>query len=302
MRTRAGYLVLVLLTAACTVSVDETGATTTSTTPATTQAPPAVNLTGDANDPTCLQGDRPFSSSGVISAFGGSSGDAAQVSGIRTGLEADCERVVVDLLTAAGAPAGSVGLVGVDYDAAVGVVRITLPPAITRTAVADLRLDGELADRAFVVRTLAGNLALDIHIAAGAAVALRAFEVTSPSRIVVDLRPDDEADSTIGAAFGTDVVVTGPAAGSGGVPLVISGYIRSAAPVIEARLHDNREADPVAIEPVDVAQSDDAWSEFEVTFYDPPRGSVDLHIGGDESGLWLGIDNGPRQLLGGEDA
>jgi hypothetical protein len=304
MRTPAVLPALVLLVSACTLSVDGADPPTTTTTrvPTTSPATETIDPAQDASDPPCLQGDRPFSSSGVISAFGGATGDAAQVSGIRTGLHAACERIIVDLLTVDGAPAGSVGLVGVDYEETVGVVRINLPPAVRKTAVADLRLDGELADRAFVVQTAADNLALDIHVVAGRSVALRAFEEASPSRIVVDLRPDSDSAATIGAAVAPDVVVTNPPAGSGGVPLVIDGYSRSDTPVVEARLHESRDADPVAVESTIIDPSPQAWTEFEVTFYDPPRGNVELHVGSAGDGLWLSVDNGPLQLLGGEDA
>jgi hypothetical protein len=182
------------------------------------------------------------------------------------------------------------------------VVRINLPPAVQRTAIADLRLDGELADRAYVVQAENGNLALDIHVVAGGAVALRAFEVTSPSRIVVDLRPDAESAVTVGAAFASDIVVTHPQAGSGGVPLVVSGYARSDRSDIETRLHATRETDPIAVARAAVTPSAQAWSEFEVTFFDPPRGSVELHVGDDRDGIWLSIDNGPPPELGGENA
>ena len=304
MRIPVALSILLLLFSACTVSLDDSEPVATSSpAPApNTSAPQTLVPDPDEEGPPCLQGDQPFSTSGVISAFGGSTGDAAQVSGIRTGFHSGCERIVVDLLTAGGAPAGSVGLVGVDYDEMVGVVRINLPPAIQRTAIADLRLDGELADRAFVVQTEEGNLALDIHVVAGAAVALRDFEIASPSRIVVDLRPDPESPAAVGAAFSPGVVVTHPQVGSGGVPLVVSGYARSDSPDIETRLHDSRETDPVAVARAAVAPSAQAWSEFELTFFDPPRGSVELHVGDDQDGIWLSIDNGPLQVLGGEDA
>ena len=122
-----------------------------------------TTVAGAQPDSPCLVGDRPFSSSGVISAFGGATGDAAQISGIRAGSHPGCERVVIDLLTADGAPAGSLGLVGVEYQEEVGIVRINLPNVVTRTAVADTRFDGALANRAYVVYTREGHLAVDIH-------------------------------------------------------------------------------------------------------------------------------------------
>lgn len=304
MRSLATSIALLVLTSACTVSVGESDGTTTTleapTTSTSTETPAEIDPVPDELASPCRQGDHPFSTSGVISAFGGAGGDAAQVSGIRTGLYPGCERVVIDLLTADGAPAGSVGLVGVEYDDAAGVVRINLPPTIRRTAVADLRLDGELVNRAFVVQTRAGPLALDIHAVAGTAVALRAFEVTEPSRIVVDFQRDPVAPIAVGAATGPDIVVTTPIAGSGGVPLVVTGYGREQ--LVEARLHEDRAGEPLAIVTADTARSTEAWREFSLTFEDPPRGTAELYVGTDQTGLWLSIDNGPTRVLGDDDA
>lgn len=307
MRSLATSIALLMLTSACTVSVGEPDETTTtldaptaSTTSTTPETPPESDPVPDEPAPPCRQGDHPYSTSGVISAFGGAGGDAAQVSGIRAGLFPGCERVIIDLLTADGAPAGSVGLVGVEYDETAGVVRINLPPAIRRTAVADLRLDGELVNRAFVVQTRSGPLALDIHVVAGSAAALRAFEVTEPSRIVVDFERDPDAPAVVGAATGTDIVITTPAAGSGGVPLVVTGYGQEE--LVEARLHDDRTAEPLAVVTADTASSTEAWREFSLTFDDPPRGTVELYVGTNQTGLWLSIDNGPTRVLGDDDA
>ena len=150
MRRFATSTALLLMLTSC--------ATTSETSGTTTTAPPAPQATATTAttstladtppDSPCLVGDRPFSSSGVISAFGGATGDAAQISSLRSGSHPGCERVVVDLLTADGAPAGSLGLVGVEYDEEVGIVRINLPEMILRTAVADSLFDGELAEHA----------------------------------------------------------------------------------------------------------------------------------------------------------
>ena len=172
----------------------------------TTTTPPST--TGQTSP--CLSGDHPFSSSGIISAFGGAGGDAAQISGLKAEQYPGCERIVLELLTADGAPAGSLGLVGVEYDAELGIVRINLPRSIARTSVADLRFDGELAERAYVVQTAEGNLGLDLHVVAGSSVALRAFEATAPTRIVIDLKVDPEIPAVVGAVSDDHVVVTSP--------------------------------------------------------------------------------------------
>lgn len=299
MRRFTTALALLALLSACAPPAEDTA-------PETTPAPPPIETTSTTAAPTpttgvqpdspCLVGDRPFSSSGVISAFGGATGDAAQISGIRAGDHPGCERVVVDLLTSDGAPAGSLGLVGVEYREDVGLIRINLPAVIARTAVADTRFDGELAERAYVVRTAEGHLAVDIHVAAGAAVALRAFEVDAPSRIVVDLRPDPEAATVRGSIVGDGVVVIEPGAGAVDTPLSVSGYARAFEANVVVRLHASREEAPLAETSTAATEWGEAWGEFEVTLTSIPQQPLELFVGaesarpGDPAGAWISID------------
>jgi hypothetical protein len=295
----ATTLAIVMLVAACAPSEANAPVETATVPPpiettATTAPPPTT--TGAPADSPCLIGDRPFSSSGVISAFGSATGDAAQISEIRAGGHPGCERVVVDMLTADGAPAGSLGLVGVEYNEEVGIVRINLPAAITRTAIADTRFDGELAERAYVVRTADGHLAVDIHVVGGAAVALRAFEVDAPSRIVVDLRPDADATPVRGSTVGDGVVLTQPGPGPVAASLSVSGYARTFEGSVVVRLHGSRDGEPLTEMVTTATDWVEAWGEFEVMFPSIPRQPLELFVGTDSprdgtpEGAWVTID------------
>ncbi|MCP3997344.1 MAG: hypothetical protein GY722_20145, partial [bacterium] len=128
-------LVAALVLTSC-GALDSLASTTTTTEPVVAEPdPPPTTLpeTDSGTVPPCLSGDRPFAADGVISGFGGANGDATQVAGIRWASYPGCERLVVDLLTADGAPAGAIDPVGVDYRALEGVIRINLPPAISRS-------------------------------------------------------------------------------------------------------------------------------------------------------------------------
>lgn len=300
MRRVAYITVLAVLAAACsgttTVATDPTQPPPISTTTAPTPtAPPTTSLPPSS---PCLEGDTPFADGGIISAFGGASGDAAQISGIRAATHPGCERVVVDLLTVDGAPAGSVGLTGVEYNESVGVVRINLPKDIAMTAVTDLLLDGDLIDRAFVVRTVAGNLAIDIHVVAEVGVALRAFEVDAPSRIVVDLRSDTDAPAARGAAIGDGIVVVEPAPGAAASPLRVSGYARTFEANVVARLYENREEEAVAEVTTTATDWSEAWGEYTIVFETPPLLPLELFVGADSPidgspvGVWMPIGLG----------
>jgi hypothetical protein len=300
MRRVAYLIVLAVLVTAC------SGTTTVATDP--TQPPPAPTTTAPtptsapttSEPPTspCLEGATPFANGGIISAFGGASGDAAQISGIRAATYPGCERVVVDLLTVDGAPAGSVGLTGVEYNESVGVVRINLPKDVAMTAVTDLLLDGDLISRAFVVRTVGGNLAIDVHVVAEVGVALRAFEVDAPSRIVVDLRSDTEAQPARGAAIGDGIVVVEPAPGAVSDPLQISGYARTFEANVVARLHEDRDEDAIAEATTTATDWSEAWGEYTIVFETPPLRALELFVGADSPidgspvGVWIPIDLG----------
>lgn len=291
--------IAVLVSSCATSGSDPTEAPTTSATPVDatvpTTAAPATSA-APLSTPPCLAGDRPFAASGIISAFGGPNGDAAQISGIRAASHDGCDRVVVDLLTVDGAPAGSLGPVGVEYNETAGIVRINLPRTVTNTAVADSLFDGVLAERAFVVRTVAGHLAVDIHVVAGSSVALRAFEVGAPARVVVDLRSDTEATPVTGATTDNSVVVITPTPGPASTPLVVSGYARTFEARVEARLHDTPDGDPVAQDATTATDWTEAWGEFTITLPEAPARPLELFVGsesprdGTPLGVWMTVD------------
>ncbi len=275
------FLVVVaaLLVAGCSF-LETTSTSTTSTSVAPeTEAPTTTALPGspvEAVSP-CNTADKPFAGDGIISAFGGANGDATQISGIRWAAHTGCERVVVDLLTADGAPAGAIDPVGVDYDAARGVVRVNLPEAITRSAIVDSLFDGELVRRAYVIASRDGGVAIDIHIGVGSRLELRAFEVDSPSRIVIDVRPDLEATEVLGAATANGLVLLSPLAEVTDTSVVVSGYARPTGGDLVARVYVDDEA--IVEEPIELTSGTNLWREFELTIPDLPARPLDLEVG-----------------------
>ena len=98
MRHLVTVLTLALAATACASPASDDAPVSTETTSPTSAAPPTTSAPpSNPSDPPCLAGNQPFSTSGVISAFGGAAGDARQISGIRTGFHAECERIVVKL-------------------------------------------------------------------------------------------------------------------------------------------------------------------------------------------------------------
>lgn len=286
-----------ILLASCTVGGGSTtteGIPVSSTLPTTTQAPPSSTTTAAGPSSPCLDGDTPFVSGEMISAFGSANGDAAQISGIRADRYPGCERVIIDLLTADGAPAGSLGLAGVEYAGTTGIIRVSLPIEVTQSAITDLLIDGTLAHRAFVVRAEGGNLAVDVHVAPGTGTDHRAFEVDAPSRVVIDLRLDPSAPRPSGALVGSRVVVTesvlNPDAGS----LSVAGYARVTDGELHVAAHADRGSDPLQVVTATTVQPTGAWGEFRFTLVNLPPAKMEVYVGDDSpddgSGIWLTID------------
>jgi len=243
----------------------------------TTSIPQATSTTVAGSIVPCLSGDLPFANEGVIAAIGDATGDAAVLGGVRWEADEGCERVVLDFLGTAGSPASTLGPAGAFAFPESGVIRITLPPEIETSAVADTVLGGTLVERAYVVRDASNALFVDLHVPEGTAVAARAFEVASPIRLVVDLRPGAAEPPIAHPSRGADTVVLGPAAGGALYPLRIAGYARGDQRAVRIRL---LVAGEIA-EERSVATSGfrDVWKAFDVRLPDGPSGPVDLYVG-----------------------
>ena len=279
MRRSLVLIVTILAAAGCGIA-EQVAPTTTATTTTTTVAT-AVPTTADApltDESQCLSGDRPFARDGIISAFGGANGDAAELSRIRWATHPGCERVVIELLTADGAPAGAVDPVGVDYDSQTGIIRVSLPAAITRSAIADTRFDGELISGAFVVQTQEGTLAVDLHVAPGTTLALRAFEVDSPSRIVVDVRSDDEGAAVVGASIGTSIVLLSPVPESTERRAVISGYVRGGSGDVAVAVYRIGDEPALVFETTVTPAAGNLWQEFATVATGLPAGVLEFEV------------------------
>jgi hypothetical protein len=197
---------------------------------------------------------------------------------------------VVDFLTAGGAPAATLGPTSTDFRPEAGIVRITLPAAVSASAIADTTIDGTAIRRAFVVRTRDGNLAVDVHLAAGAVVAVRSTETRSPAQVIVDVKPDAAGIPRVDApAVAENVVVLSPGPGPITYPITVTGYARTFEANVVARI---RGSDGVGAEEVTTATDWlAAWGEFAVTITDGPTGEVTLFVGEDsaEDGTEIGV-------------
>jgi hypothetical protein len=240
----------------------------------------------------CLSGDTPFVDDGTVARLGEGGGDAEQLAAVRWAAHPGCERVVVDLLTAGAAPASSIGSASVAILDGTGVIRVSLPDAVRTTGIADSLLEGDLAQRAFVVRLGDGTLAVDIHTATSVPVRSRAFTVDAPARIVVDLAPAPEGGATVAAPplIGPNVVLLAPLGGEVGYPLRVTGYARTFEANVIARILSDGDVAAQAF--TTAADWLAAWGSFSLDLPSGPSGPVSLFVGEDDAS-----DGSPRGIL-----
>lgn len=241
--------------------------------PSQTTAPPTTSPPS-LPESSCREGQGGFLSDGPLGLLGSEEGDAGQVTALAWSSQPGCERLVVELSTEEGAPATRAGLLRGEVRRDLGLVRLELAEEVADTQVADAAFEGELMGGAFVVRSEDGSLHVDVHMAAPARA--RVAVLSSPARVVLDLRP---GGPTLPAppTMAERVVLLTPRGGGFTYPLDISGYARTFEANVVVRL---RQGGQVRVERLTTA-SDwvHTWGEFAVVLPDGPSGSLQLFVG-----------------------
>ncbi|MFO7699102.1 MAG: hypothetical protein R6W79_00650 [Acidimicrobiia bacterium] len=220
-----GPLVVMVIVASGCTPVDDDGAIPQVTpTEATSTTVAATTIPGAANGDACQTGDLSFRGEGLIAALGGIESDATGISDIRWEPSDSCERLVISFAAGSGAPATALGITAVTAVPAAGFVRVSLAAEVETTAIADMRVDGTLIDRVFVVRASDGSLFVDVLGAADASLAVRAFVSGPPSSIVIDVIDVPDRPSHSGVAVSDTAVVFSPLPGPALYPVTVDAY------------------------------------------------------------------------------
>ena len=274
-RHLAKLMLIALVAAACGSPAATTSSTvrstTTSTSTASTSTPPP-------DLPPCLAGDQPFATDGALARglLNGEDGDAEVVTGLRwTGYEG-CERLIVELATAGGAPATEPGGVRAELLRDKGIVRLRLDDPVTSTAIADRVVERQLVDRVYVVRSLDGDLFVDIHL--GSAVLARASVNRSPAEVIVDLRAGGDQPETLPFIADTTVVVS-PTGKKAEYPLIFEGYARTFESTVVLRIRQGNRLDVEEV--TSAADYLVTWGEFRFELPEGPNGNVEVFVGED---------------------
>lgn len=275
MRSIAG-LGLLLVVSACTgngvgstTSVDIT--TTSTRVTATSALPPVVDCPGTGE----------FQEGGGIADVASEGSDSGTLGGISWEVNDQCETLRFDFETSEGAPATTVPRIRVDHLNSYQVVRVVL--GVETTVLTDQLVETRLVDRLYVVRSLSGEMFVDLHLAQPAAV--RATAESSPARLSLELRPGIvpfAGRSTVA----DNIVLTSPVSSTETTsPVQLLGYART----FEANVLTvvTQGGDVVANEITTAADWTETWGEFRQQV-DLPTGQVSVFVGeesADDGGL-----------------
>jgi hypothetical protein len=274
-RFMALMMLAVALAACDPTSTDPDPTVTVPLETSTTTAAAATTSTAAVDEvPDCLAGTLPFAEQGIVAALDSPQHDATTIGGIRWQPDEACERVLIEFLADGGSPATRLGPVGVTVAPDTGIVRISLPEAVEASAIGDSLISGPLVDHIYVVEGITDGLVVDVHLAARAAA--RAFTTTSPSRLIIDLRPTSDVPIGSSPDNGGSVVVSSPLPGPNLYPLQVAGY---AAPGVDAVRITLSADDQTALErSMSTVTDRHLWRAFAVTISDGPSGLVQVRV------------------------
>ncbi|HDH03140.1 MAG TPA: hypothetical protein ENH15_02710 [Actinobacteria bacterium] len=119
-----------------------------------------------------------------------------------------------------------------------------------------------------------GSMFVDLHLSES--VGATAVELRNPARVAVELRPGGEPIQ-LGAAIGTNIVITEPARRTVEYPIVVRGYSRTFEATVLARLS----AEGSAIDEYFTTAADwtVTWGEFVFEVPTGPGGDLSLFVG-----------------------
>lgn len=264
---RVVVLALLVLVAGC---IDaSTGSTVTSS--STTSTPVATSTTPLPPVVEC-PGVGEFEEGGSIADIAAEGSDSRNIGQISWERNDRCETFHFEFVTSEGAPATTAPGLSVDHLDSFQVIRVRLD--VETAVVKEQLVETDLVDRLYVVRSLSGDLFVDLHLSEP--VAARASVSSSPARLSLELRPGFVpfmGTSTVGEDF----VVTSPAQTEVDGDVQLLGYARTTAGEVTAVATQD---DSVVTEATaTTAEAAGSWGEFRIEVSSLPPGQVSVFIG-----------------------
>lgn len=273
-----GSLIALAIAGSGCTSIDEAGAPPEVTpTQATSTTAAVTTIPGAADGDVCQTGDLGFRGDGLIAALGGLESDATSISDIRWEPSTSCERLVISFAAASGAPATALGITAVTAVPSSGFVRVSLSPEVATTAVADMRVDGTLIDRIYVVRASDGSMFVDVLGSADASLAVRAFVSGPPSSIVIDVIDVPDRPSHSRVAVSDTAVVFSPLPGPALYPVTIDAYAQPS--LRSVRIQMTNGTTMTVDRALGVEGRSDAWQAVSSQIEGGPPGPATIFVG-----------------------
>ncbi|HSJ72212.1 MAG TPA: hypothetical protein VLA29_11275 [Acidimicrobiia bacterium] len=273
-----GSLVVMVIVASGCTPVDDDGAVPQVTpTEATSTTVAATTIPGAADGDACQTGDLSFRGDGLIAALGGIESDATGISDIRWEPSDSCERLVISFAAGSGAPATTLGITAVTAVPSAGFVRVSLADEVSTTSVADMRVDGSLIDRVYVVRGSDGSMFVDVIGSADASLAVRAFVSGPPSSIVIDVIDVPDRPSHSGVAVSDAAVVFSPLPGPALYPVTIDAYAQPSLRSVRVQMTNGTTM--TVDRALGIEGRSDAWQAVSTRIDGGPPGPATIFVG-----------------------
>ena len=245
---------------------------------ATAPAPPVTSTPAPSTPTSTLPpviecpGVGEFEEGGGIADISEESSDASSIARITWEVSDRCETFNIDFATSEGAPATTAPEIRVDHLDSFQVVRVRM--SVESTVVTDQLVETGLVERLYVVRSLAGDMFIDLHLVQPAAV--RASVTSSPARLTLDLRPGFVPFSG-SALLAGDIVLTSPITRTDLDPdIQFLGYARTADGVVHAVVRQAGEiVDETSTTAADYLET---WGEYRL-LTTLPSGQVSVVLG-----------------------
>lgn len=225
-----------------------------------------------------------FTEGGPIDTVENLGSDATGIGLIRWQADDACETFEIEFETAEGAPATTPPSITAEFIGDLGVLRILT--SARDTVIADQLVETGLVDRIFVVRSLAGEIFIDFHLAAPTQANVELL--SSPARLRLQLQPGI-VGYTSRPMYTERVVLLEPTEDTEVATRVdVSGYARTVeSNVLLIATQGDDVLDEVATL---AADSLDTWGEFRAALELAP-GPVALFVGDEnaESGRFEGV-------------
>jgi hypothetical protein len=251
-KTRLTITVLVLSLVACT-PVEGTLTTATEQPGEATTSPSTLPLVAGCGD------ESRYVEGGHIETIDNPLSDSTTIGRISWDAGESCETFRVSFVTAEGAPSTTPPTVEAFYVGMAPIIRIKLD--VDGTVVTDQLVETKLVQRIFVVRSLDGEMFVDVHLDAPTQAHIEVR--SSPSELILDLQPGiveypksaESSPSVVLASPLDDSVLTGP--------LAVSGYARTFEGSVLIIVTDSQEV--VTESTTTSADWVDTWGEFRET-------------------------------------